>query len=162
MRRTPGPEPPSTQAPTALATSHAAATANVRPGREGQGHVRGGDCCCHRVGLRAGGWRGAPRPPSPGAVPTLRLWLEFSCRVPLPVRHQLHLSGASLGLLPSSVLEALFSACVPVLPYPCHKLIHTKVLLSLSGYGFQGGKRLTSELFLSPSEQPDRAVTRLP
>lgn len=36
---------------------------------------------------------------------------------------------------------------VPILPCSCHKLIYTEVLLSLSAYGFQGGKWLTSESF---------------
>ena len=38
---------------------------------------------------------------------------------------------------------------VPILPCSCHKLIYTEVLLSLSAYGFQGGKWLTSESFFS-------------
>lgn len=49
--------------------------------------------------------------------------------------------------LPGGAVLCLMS---PILPDSCHKLIHTEVLLSLSDFGFQGGKWLPSEVFVSP------------
>ena len=61
----------------------------------------------------------------------------------IPFRCRLHLWGPQSAPPPPPLGGAVLN--VPILPYSCHKLIYTKVLLFLLGYGFQGGKWLTSE-----------------
>lgn len=67
----------------------------------------------------------------------------------VPFRCHLHLWGPqSAPRTPPHLGGALLN--VSILPYSCHKLIYTKVLLFLSGYGFQEANGLLLNLFFSP------------
>lgn len=68
----------------------------------------------------------------------------------VPFRCHLHLWGPQSAprTPPPHLGGALLN--VSILPYSCHKLIYTKVLLFLSGYGFQEANGLLLNLFFSP------------
>ena len=65
---------------TAVAARQAAATANVRPGREGQGHMSRGDAVVPEQGV-GGGWGGNQAPQSSENGETIECLMEFQIGV---------------------------------------------------------------------------------